>query len=598
MQEVRVGLLRRPAFWVTLLIILDLIVQYWLLHRGWKANPMLWVPQTDGREYWDGAGRIAEGHWIGAEPFVSAPLYSYFLGLIRWLGGGLLSVYVVQIFLRSLTAALLFRLGARRLGHSGYGLAAAVLFLTIGEPAFFSQRILNSSLQLFLIAGFLCAASAVERRPRKLSLLGAGLVLGLNILANPTMLLLLAALPLWLGWKSRVAWKSTASVAAAALLMVSPATLHNWLATRNGPGGPEVILVSAQSGVTYAHGNSSIAFGVYAPVPGVSTEHKFQNQSAYQTAKAATGKEGWRNANDYFFRLGLDWILSHPSEALTLHLRKISFLLFSRNYSDISPLAQEVRDPQLPAPVILPGGGLPTGWLIVPALVGAGFLLARRGRQGVMDVALLLLPIAIVIVFWFSPRYRLPLAVPACLLAPYGLVALARLGPPTWGGLLCLLALGVPASIEASLRAKGFDNVAIYRPEYEMHVGEAWMDSQHPAQALERFERAIQSGHRPATVYEFSALMKLDLAKPLFSSGDSARAEALVRESLPLFTQSLELDPQRYQAWAARGMTHLWFGMKQEGLADLYRALDVARAQNVPEDVAALQSAIARAEQG
>jgi len=597
--EVRASPLRRPVFWVALLIFLDLALQSWVLYRGWQSNPLLWVPQSDGDEYWKWAARIAEGQWVGTEPFLSAPLYPYFLALVRALGGGLISVFVIQLLLRSATAALLFRLGARRLGHAGYGIAAAALFLALGEPAFFSQRILNSSLQLFLLAGFLCAADAVERRPGPRTWIPAGLLLGLNALANPTMLLLLGALPLWLGFRSRAGWRATGAVAAAALCAIAPATLHNWLATRAGPGGPELILISAQSGITYAHGNSQNAYGHYTPVPGVAVERSIQNQSAYQTAKAATGREGWKNVNSYFFRMGLDWNLAHPREALTLHLRKASYLFFGRNYSDISALAQEVRDPQLPKPVVLPGGGLPTGWLIVPALIGAGFLLARRGRGGLPETLLLLLPIAIVIGFWFSPRYRLPVAVPACLLAPYGIAALARIRPRIGGGLLCLLAVGGPLAVEAGLRAQGFDDAEIYRPEYEMHVGEAWLNHGRPAEALARFELSERLGHRPPVLYEFMGNMKLDLGRERLAAGDAAGAQQLIQESLPLFTRALELDPLRYQAWAARGMTLIWFGRKADGLADLRRGLEAAHAQNAsPEDVRKLQDAIRRTEQG
>jgi len=581
-QEARVALLRRPAVWLALLLALDLGLQAWTLHRGWAGNPFLRMPQSDAQEYWDWSARIAGGELVGSGPFFSAPLYPYFLGLVRACGGGLFTVYVLQTALRTLTAWLLFRVATRRFGRPAFGLAAAALFLALGEPAYFGHRILNSSLQLFLIAA-LCAViqSADERRTRP-RLAGAGFLLGLNVLANPTMLLLVPALPLWLGWRTRAGWAASAVVGAAAALAIAPATAHNWLATRDSAAGPELILVSAQSGITYAHGNSAAAHGYYAPVPGVAVERIRQNASAYEVARAATGEDGWKNVNSYFFRLGLDWNLAHPAEALRLHAQKAAYLFFGRHYSDIANATWEQRDPSLPAPVHWPGGGLPSNWLLVSALAGAGFLLARRGAHGVCDALLLALPMAVVIVFWYSPRYRLPIAVPACLLAPYGLAALAALRPRALAIAAAGAAALAPIGAEFAFRTTGFDHAEMYHAEYEMHVGEALMNLALPDQAYDRFENSLKLGQEQAITYEYMGNMRRDSGKLRQQRNDLAGADRAYQDALRHYTRAIELNPERFFAFVGRGTILIHLGDMQSGLRDVRRGLEIARAQNHP----------------
>ncbi len=589
MPEHRLGVLRRPAFWLLLLLAADLAAQVWTLQAGWRANPFLRMPQSDAQEYWDWAARIAAGEWIGPTPFFSAPLYPYVLGAVRALGGGLLTVFGIQIALRTLTAWLLYRFGAARLGGAGLGLAAAGTFLALGEPAFFAMRVLNSSLQLFLLAALLLAAHAADAQRTRGRLACVGALLGLNVLANPTMLLMALVLPLWLGWRSRAGLRAAAWTAAVAALFIAPASAHNWLATRHSPGGPELILVSAQSGVTYAHGNSAAAVGHYAPVPGVATERIRQNESAYELAKAATGKEGWKNVNSYFFRLGLDWNLSHPAEALLLHARKTAYLFCGRHYSDIASATWECRDPSFPRPVPWPGGGLPTGWLLVPALVGAAFLAARQRASAVPAVFLLLLPMAVVVIFWYSPRYRLPVAVPASLLAPYALVALGRWRPRAVGAAAAALTLAVPLGAEAALRARGFDDASLYQAEYEMHLGEALMNLGAAGPAYDRFENSLVLGYEQAITYEYMGNMQVDLGREREAAGDRPGGLDHYQEAIRLFSRAIELNPERLFAFMGRGTTLLYLGQRDAGLGDLRQALDLARRQNHAEAVAKLE---------
>lgn len=612
--EARSGLLRKPATWLALLLLADLIAQLFVLDRGWNANPFLRVPQSDAQEYWEWSERIADGELVGETPFFSAPLYPYVLALLRKCGGGLWSVYLLQTLLRTATALVLYRLAAARFGRPAWGVAAAALLLALGEPAFYAHRVLNSSLQLLLVAGFLLAAHRADERRTPARLAGAGLLLGLNLLANPTVLLGLPLLPLWLGWRGARAWRDVALVAGCALLPVIPSAMHNWLATRDSPAGPELILLSAQAGVTYSHGNSARAFGIYTPLEGVAMERERQNESAYRLASEATGKAGWKNTSDYFLQQGLDWVTAHPGDALRLHLRKAAWLLAGQHYGDIYQITQEHRDPKIPSPTPWPAGGLPTGWLLLPALVGGVALLLRRKREAVPALLMLLLPMAVVMIFWYSPRYRLPVVPAACLLAPFGIVTLVRLAPRALGVALAVAvvlaapllgvalrpsAADIPTAGAADPAKVWFDAPAMYQAEYERHVGEALMQREYfpgyfPAMALERFQRAVEIGGEQAIVREYMGNMRVDLGRQLADAGDAAGATREYEAAILEYGRAIELNPERLYAWLGRGATLAFLGRTGQALPDLRRALEIARAEGDATAIAHLEGMLQR----
>lgn len=614
MAEARPGLLRRPWLWLAALLLADLILQFAVLDRGWNANPFLRVPQSDAQEYWDWSGRIADGRFVGDTPFLSAPLYPYALALLRACGGGLFAVYAAQTLLRTATAALLYLLGARRFGRPAFGFAAAGLFLLLGEPAFYAHRVLNSSLQLLLVAGFLWAAMRVAERRSAGRLAAAGALLGLNLLANPTVLLALPLLPLWLGWRGREAWRANAIVAGCALALAVPSAAHNWIATSRSPDGPELILLSAQAGVTYAHGNSAAAFGIYTPLEGVALERERQNESAYRLAAEATGEPGWKNTSSYFMRRATSWAMENPGAAVRLHLRKLAWLLAGQHYGDIYQITQEHRDGKFPPPTPWPSGGLPTGWLILPALAGGAALLRRDRRRAWPELAMLLLPAAVVIAFWYSPRYRLPIVPAACLLAPAGLAAAWRLGPRALGGgAAAALALAAPL-LGAALRADlepgevpehpelvWFDTPAMYQPEYERHVGEALMllnkelDTRFfSGAALERFGRAVELGGEQAILREYMGNMRVDLGRLLADDGRAQDAVAEYEEAVREYGRAIALNPDRLYAWLGRGATLAFLGRPAEAEPDLRRALELARAGGDAQAAAHIEGILQR----
>lgn len=470
---------------------LGLASQWAILAEALARNPFAWTPVNDARVYWDWAGEIARGTLVGSTPFLSAPLYPYLLGIVRALGGDLAAVYVIQALLHVATAAILFRIGAKRFTPA-VGLVAAALFLLIGDPAHATGRILPSSVQVILVALLWDRMIAFEEAPRRgrtiavgtagaVGAVGAlGALLGLNVLANPVML---AAVPIVAWWAGRIAGARIGIAAAAvALVLVVPATVHNRIACG------ELVPVSAQAGVTFYHGNAPGADGTYHPIEGISADRIKQNVDARAIAARETDGS-WGAASSFFFRKGLAWWRAEPVAAAQLLLRKLHWFVAGRSYGDIYVPALEVESGFASRLRLAP---IPVAWLTLPALVVL-FEMRRRRAKCFPEALLLLVPLVTVAIFWYSPRYRMPAVPVLCVLSASAVASVLgrRSGAP---------AIAIVAGVALTLAARqyGLDDPATYRAQYEQSLGTVLVEQGRIDEAVEHYQSALELGHPDA----------------------------------------------------------------------------------------------------
>ena len=586
------------------LLVLDLLLQFFGLWRAIDTNPALLAPAGDSLEYWDWAGTIADGILVGDKPFMSAPLYPYFVGILRALGGGMLSLYVLQLLLRSLTAWLLARTANTLFGHWGFGLATCVLFLWLEEPAYYAVRILNSSLQLFTMA-FLLELVTRQRlhllgggaSAKRSLLVGVGAALGLATLANPSLLIALPFFAWWLGL-GRTTIRGTAIAFTACLLVIAPATWHNYLAAAKWPAGGEFIPISAQAGVTFAHGNSAGAGGIYKPVDGVSQNRGKQNDDAYQVALAASGNdriEGWNYTSSYFRKQGTSYLRENLGAAVGLELQKLRWFFCGRNYGDLYNIALENKDPDWPRQVPLPGGLLQLGWLLPGAFMGLWFLIRRDRRQAIPYATLLLVTWFVVMVFWYSPRYRLPAAPLAAVLAPYGVFAFAAaLGRSRSLVVLALLGLAPAVFLESWTRLSGFDSAETSRPQYELHTGLNYIQQGNFLAAIPRLENALQLKLENAEVHHALAEAQVKVATALDLQQEYSQANALYEDAIAHYQRAVEMNPSHLDTWFSLINVLDYMQHPQQALAASESALREAKSQNQAAMTLRLQQQRAR----
>ena len=518
-------------------------------------NPFARVPISDAQAYWTWAGDIAHGQLIGREPFFSAPLYPYVLGLLRALGGGMLAAGLLQILLHLATAALVAHV-ATRLRDKRTGLLAAALYLLADDPAFQTTRLLNDALACLLAAATWAACLRLRDAPTPRRAASTGLLFGLAVLTQPALLL---GVPLLASWSWRVARSLAPAVAlgVAALLPVAASTAHNLAACG------EPILVSAQSGVTFAGGNAHGADGTFLPIPGVSRDRVRQNQDARELVRGETDGS-WSATDRAFWRRGLQFWASEPAAAGRLILRRLWWFLTGRHYGDIYVPALEADAGLQPWAWSAP---LPAAWLVLPGLVALLLAVGAR-RAGLPELLLAGAPLLAVLLFFYSPRYRGP-ALPLC--AAY--TALAITGWRTERGAARALLLGalIAAPVFTLLNgAVGFDGLDALRAGHERLLAQCLDKDGRPDDALVHFHRAAELGDIEALAGAGDLLRRL---------GRRDEALAVLREAAARAPDSADAQRSLAIALAESGAT---------GPARAAFEASLSLAPNVPETLSGL----------
>lgn len=518
-----------------------------MLWRGWQSNPLVRVPDEDADVYWTWAAEIAAGHLVGTAPFFSAPLFPYLLGLLRATGGGLLALFCIQIAVHVATV-LLIGILARRRYDAATGVIAAALFVLLTEPALSTTRVLNGTIQLALVSLLWLTMLPRDFAFTPWRWAAIGVLLGLNTLANPPMIV---AVPIVTSWALAVSgrWPMRISAAAltltCALITILPATIHNYLAS------DELIPVSAQAGVTFRHGNAPGADGTYTAIAGVATQRDIQNLDARRLFIEAGGDGSWSGTSSYFFRQGLAYWAEDPARALGLAARKFWWFLTGRNYGDIYLPRLEMQTSVAPLLWLAP---LPVAWLTLPALL----VLVRNLRNPVRNIPewlLLGMPLLVVTVFWFSPRYRLPALPVLVILSAYALRIAAtprRHDPWNWACRAALVAGMLTGPLNQWL---AFDPMSPHAPRLHERLGRAYAREGRHEQAAEQYRRALE----------------LDPTSPIARSGLGQALAGLGRsdDALTLLHQAVAADPRNPQLRTNLGIALARAGRIPEAMEQL-----------------------------
>lgn len=482
---------RRFAWQLLVLCAAAAVLRALLWREELATNPFASVPWSDAELYWQRAGEMAAGRWWSDEPFLIAPLYPHLLGLLRALGVGLPGLYALQLGLNVVSGALVGATARARWG-SAAGLVAAALFLLLAEGALFATRVLAVTLQVFLVTLLWWDWSRLAGRGRasRGHELRVGAEIGALVLAFPAALLLVPAYALWLFAEDagRAGALRAALGSGAALLVVSPATLYNALASG------ELVVVTAHAGVTLAQGNGPRSAGIYTPLADVSHSVFQQHRDAARVFEAEHGRPGsWREIDSYFQKRVRDWWLAHPVDAAALLASKLRWLVSARHYDNVSVFALEREQ----------GLGRSALWLPVeiPFLLGLGVLgaalLLRERRRATPELTLLLLPVVVCLLFYYSARYRLVVAPMLCGVAALAIARWREIGWPRGAAWAVALA---PLALLGWNTWTGFENLDFMRADYaralaaqHVRAGAALEDAGDPDAAGRHYRRALRT---------------------------------------------------------------------------------------------------------
>ncbi len=506
----------------------SLLVRMAILDEFLTENPFAYALRSDSLEYWTLAGSIAQGNLLLETPLFQAPLQLYFLGLLRWMGCTLETTYFIQIMIHVVTAVIVYAATCTRLDKVS-GLLAAGLFLLLCDPAIFATRLLPTTMQVACVSllWWNWAALSEQAAPTKLRVAGVGFLAGLTALAWPVFMLTVPLYGGWLLWNYRVQRSSLVLAGigvAAALVTISPATLHNALAVG------EFIPVTASVGTALRQGNGPEGTGTYIHLSNVSSGIANQHQDAAGAFEAAHGREGtWKEVDQFFVHQVLDWWKEDPLGGATLLARKFYYFLTSKNYDSVVGLSLErefgLLDRTLGTPIATP-------WLM--GCVLAGLVLALRNpRRFAPELAILGSVALACVVFQYSARYRLP-AVP--IFCGLSLLAIRNMRDFPFSRSLVAAICLLPLLFAGMNQLTGFDDTEFMRERFVVAQAKGYSTLGDRAYARGDLERATSYYEDAMAVdpKDLMVLVRLGAAEMQLGNLPAARKT---------LDRALELDP-------------------------------------------------------
>lgn len=370
----------------------------WFYLQGAQAVPMFDALIEDGQSYGEWSDRLAAGDWLGKDIFYQAPLYPYFLGVVKAvLGSDLHTIRLVQISLGALACALLFAAGRVQFGRRA-GVAAGLLLALYPSAIFFDACIQKANLGLLWGCALLLTIALLHQRQSVTRWLSLGALLGLMMLTREESILLVPALLLWglFGLRERN-WKHGAALIAGLALVLGP------VAWRNHKVGGEWVLTTSQAGSNFYIGNSPVANGTYVPLKPGRSNVAYERRDAIDLAEAESGRKlSPKEVSDFWFAKSWAWIREEPGDWLALMGRKLVLLINAYELPD----AEDIYFYERHVPLLRGlNWFLPFGVLASIGIAGLWTTRRRwRGHSGVLIV--LAVAAAGVLAFYVFARYR------------------------------------------------------------------------------------------------------------------------------------------------------------------------------------------------
>jgi 4-amino-4-deoxy-L-arabinose transferase-like glycosyltransferase len=356
----------------------------------------------DSAYYHQLGSSIARGDLIAPTAHFLSPLYCYFVGLVYAVFGvDLDGIRLAQCVIGSFSCVLLYWIG-RQMFSEIVGIVSGLCFAIYGLHIYYTEIILPTVLVVFLNLTFLLLVSITPSKLTPTRAAGAGVILGLAVLAKANSLLLVGVTIAVLWWQHRQAGhrrfaRLAIPLVVGTFLAIAPIAVHNYVASG------EFVLITTTAGRNLLKGNGPGANGAHIELAPTLAGAKLQfyldgdvkpDQAARQSREMVT--------------FTLKYMASQPIASAKLFAKKALLFLnerelfirdnfyFAKRYSSVLSLP-------------LPGFSL----IGVLGLAGALWGL-RRWESAAHVYAMLLVQIASYTLVFVLARYRL-VAV-ACLI--------------------------------------------------------------------------------------------------------------------------------------------------------------------------------------
>ncbi|HEX3559043.1 MAG TPA: glycosyltransferase family 39 protein [Pyrinomonadaceae bacterium] len=394
----------RWLWWLAALFLLALLMRCWAV-TFYPAEQV-----NDAADYHRLAADLARGlgyvNAAGAPTAWRPPGYPAFLAVVYSIfGASIRAATLTQALLGSLTVLLLAIFGALVLGRREALIAAALAAIYPG--LFWLPRVLLSeNLSLFLTLAALCAAAMLLRTERLFWAGVCGVLLGLCALvrgANLMVAIVLLAGMVFIAWRRGRRWRQLAAasvlVCAGCALALLPWTARNYRVFHR------LVPVATQDGMgLYASYWPPVRDGkmIWGNLPG--------DEDPAWAAATRAGDEA--TASKYLQRVTLERLREHPGHFFRVLPPKLLSLAAPFDWEWFPHAPGTVRSLN-PVYVLL----------LIPAMLGLLVLRRRPAPHGWLLWVLPLTVLAQAVIFYGSPRFRLPAETSVLLWAAVALVS-------------------------------------------------------------------------------------------------------------------------------------------------------------------------------
>jgi Tfp pilus assembly protein PilF len=516
------------------------------------------VPTLDAATYHKKALSINAGDASSSAPFWQPPLYPYVLSAIyRIAPDSVFGARICHSLLGVLTILVVFAL-AKRVAPPPWAFLAALTACFYGPLLFFSSQLLPAGLATFLDTLVLLLGLNFLHKPTPRRGLVCGAALGLAALAVPNILVLLPVLILCaLRFASsadnrRLLLAPTFSLAAGALICISPVTIRNYVVSG------ELVPISTNGGINLYIGNNSDASATIGIRPGLDWNRLVAKP--FEKGGATSESE----AQNYFLRRVATYAFSEPWSFVrgiivkTWHLvnsreipRNIDVYTF-RNYSVLlRSLVWRIGSFCFPFGLVLP-----------LAILGMATTV-RQNRDCAILVSAIAVYAASVVLFFPTTRYVLPMIPCVIVFAVLGVRAIVAGFRDRTPGRVILVSAWVVLVLLLNLPAELPTDAIDFEAELLTNVGVGLQTRDSTEKAIGYYERALAISPEYADAHFYMGTAFRDAGKgdramtchraALEHRPDHHRAmndlavllsnEDRIEEAVSLLRRSIALDP-------------------------------------------------------
>lgn len=503
----------------------------------------------DAQFYDSWAQRIIGGDWLGRDAFYQDPLYAYFLAGCYWIIGHHLSgVRLVQIALDVGTVGLIYCIG-RMLYNARAGLAAAAAGALYGPLVFFSCLLDKTTVTTFLIALSLTLLIYASKRPSRIFLFVGGLAFGTATLTRGNMLVVGAAMALWLAFSNSDAGAFPRLAYRPLIFLFGLSTIVGLVTVRNYRNSRDFVLLTSNAGLNFFIGNNPFTPGNYLEPPFIHGIPEEEFADSKVAAEQALGKrlDKASEVSSYWFGQGMAFIRSSPTQWLALEVRKFYLLLNSFEIPETYSFYY-FRDKYWAlwvAPLFL--------GILLPLGIAGGLHSLGSLRQNPLPVFLIAYGLSICL-FFVTSRYRFPIVLPLLVFAGFFMVETLK----RWDQ--------IPFNIKARGLAAlvGLAAFCNWRPSWMIErVVVPGLSTPHSIAGL----MLNSLGKIDASIEELELARSINPSDPRICAvlADSYSARGQADKALGLLLQAVETNPRFHEAFNNLGK--LYFDHKNYPMA-------------------------------